>query len=443
MYYRDRMPAQTVSGKGAKSAAIKPGPAVFRCVVYALSALAIGGPVAAQTDHAGEHLHTPLETSADLGWQELIDVTVENFPRFVELAGREQEASALAGRGRSLLSGQPQFRVRYQTDNPWDNANLREYELGVDLPLWRPGERRAAKILGSAANGGSAAAKAALRHEVIGLLRMALWDIELAANELAVAEDGARVAADLESAIERRFQAGEVPLSETLLVRSTAMERQSDVIAASALLVDAERAYQSLTGLSVRPVDFAEPLTDREDFDDSHPRLMLADAELERARSTLDLTRRASKGTPILSIGPQSERGAFSDYSAKSLNVALSVPFGGRKHSSATTAATSRIAAEAEADRLQLLRELDLDLHEARHSLLVIEQSLALAEQRSELASRSFEMSERAFAEGEITLLELLRSEETALLTNREVVGLEVERQRAIAQINQAIGVWP
>jgi outer membrane protein TolC len=275
------------------------------------------------------------------------------------------------------------------------------------------------------------------------MLRMALWDIELAANELAVARDATRIAGELQSAIDRRFAAGEAPLSDTLLVRSTAMEREAAVIEAEALLVDAERAYQSLTGLNSRPAEFSEPLTAQEDFDDSHPLLRLADFEVQRARAEIELTRRSSKGNPTLTIGPADQRDTFSSYSARSINLSLSMPFGGRAHSAAVTAESARTATQEEADRRQLLRELDLALHEAKHTLSVIEKSLELAEQRAELATRSFAMSESAFAEGEITVLELLLSEEIALATQREVVGLEVERQRAIAQINQATGVWP
>jgi cobalt-zinc-cadmium efflux system outer membrane protein len=445
---RERMPRRHNRCKREKPAE---GPRVVGIFGLALAvvSLATGAPIAAQTEpapereRAGEHLHTPLETSTSLTWPELIDATLENLPRFIELAALDDEANALVARSRSRLAAQPQLVFRYQSDRPWDDVDLQEKELGLELPLWRIGERRAAESLGAAATDGSSAAELALRHEVIGMLRMSLWDIERAANELAVARDAARIAGDLLLAVDRRFAAGDVPLSDRLLLQSTAMEREADVIEAEALLVDAERAYQSLTGLNTKPAEFSEPLTDREDFDDSHPLVGLADSKVERARAEVDLTRRSAKGNPILTVGPVDQQGAFSSYSARSINVSVSMPFGGAAHSAVATAASSRAAAQAEAERLQLLRELDLELHEARHTLLVVEDSLALAEQRSALAAQSFSMSERAFAEGEITVLELLRSEEIALTTQREVVGLEVERQRTIAQINQTIGVWP
>lgn len=411
--------------------------------LLAVFAIAAATLRAQEPGHTDEHLHVPLQTSAELTWPVLIRAALDNYPRFVELAARDAEARALVARARSWLSGSPAISARYQTDRPGDDARLREHELGLELPLWRAGEKRAARDVGDAATTESRAAALALRHEVLGLLRMTLWDIERAGNALAVAEDAAATASGLLDVVERLYEAGDLPLTETLLMRSTTLERRAAVIEAGAILVDAERAYRSLTGLTARPASFDELLTERDDIDGSHPWLALADADLARSRAESDLTSREARRAPTLTIGPRRERAPFSDYSADSLGVSITMPFGGRVHVTAATAAADRRIAEAEADRLELLRRLDLDLHEARHGLLVIEESLALARQRSALAGTSFAMSQQAFAQGEMTLLELLRREETAQLTQREVSRLEVERPRAIAQINQAIGVEP
>jgi len=400
-------------------------------------------PPVGEADHPEGHLHEPLTVSTELTWPELIDRTAVNYPQFVELSARDIEARTLMDRARSWFSSPASLAVRYQTDKPWDDVSLREYEFGLEVPLWRLGQRRAARSLGTAAIADSKAAVMALRHEVTGLLRATLWELERAENALGAVQDGARVAQELLRVVERRYEAGDLPFGETLLMRSTVLERQAFVIEAEALLVDAERAYQSLTGFNERPLTFAEPLTEREDFDAAHPWLALADTELGRARAEQALVSRAANGAPTLTIGPRRERAAFSDYSADSLGISVSMPFGGSVHRSAEIAAAARVTARAQAQRLQLLRQLELELHEARHSLLVIEASLELAQRRSALAARSFEMSQQAFTQGEMTLLELLRREETALSTQREVIGFEVARQSAIAQINQAIGVWP
>jgi cobalt-zinc-cadmium efflux system outer membrane protein len=170
---------------------------------------------------------------------------------------------------------------------------------------------------------------------------------------------------------------------------------------------------------------------------------VLADAEIERARAAAALTSRDAKGTPTLTIGPRRERAAFSSYSDTSVGVSLSMPFGGAAHRRVAVSAAARVVAEAEAARLELLRQLDFELHEARHDLLVIESSLELARRRSDLAAEGFAMSQQAFTQGEMTLLELLRRAETDQRVRREVAGLEVERQRAIARINHGVGIWP
>jgi len=438
-----RMPSPNPIGKRRSLSARRPGMLGFALPIAATVVWLTSAAALAQESHPHDDLDAPLALSDSLTWPELIETTLIAYPQFVELAARDAAAAALMRRSRSWLSHLPSVAMRYQTDRPWDDVNLREYELGLSLPLWRIGERKAAGSLGDAASDESVAAQAALRHEVIGVLRASLWDIEQAQIDLSVAEDGLRIAQELQSVIERRYNAGELPLSETLLMGSAVLEREVAVLEASAQLVDAQRAYRALTGLDTRPARFNETLTDRESFDDTHPALMLADAELERAQAQLEVARKTAKGSPTLTIGPRREQASFSDYAADSLGVTIAVPFGGRGHADAATEAALRGAAQAEATRRGLVRNLELELHEARHSLTVIEESLELGERRAELAQRNFEMSREAFEQGEKTLQELLLSEETALLAQQAVAGLEVDRQRTIAQINHSVGVWP
>jgi cobalt-zinc-cadmium efflux system outer membrane protein len=436
------MPAMKVIGNSSESA-IDRWLLQSRWVLGLLLVLPGAAALASEQNNPYADLHEPLEISAELSWAELVEQTLNNYPRFLELTARDAEARALADRGHKWFSGQPSVLARYQTDRIWDNNDLREYELGLELPLWRLGQRQAARSLGAAAGDESGAAALALRHEVVGLLRMALWDIERADNAVALAEDGVAVAAELVRVVEHRYEAGDLPLSDTLLVRSMRLEREAVLIEGEAAHVDAERAYQSLSGLDVRPATFSESLSLRDDFDASHPWLMLADAEVGRARAELELVDRAARGTPTLTIGPRRERAPFETADADSIGITFAMPFGGQAHRTVQVAAAGRELARAEVERAQLLRQLDLDLHEARHSLVVIDESLELARERYDLATTSLPIGESAFAQGEITLFELLRWQETARIAQREAESLEIERQRAIAQINQAIGERP
>ena len=442
MFFPESMPANTLIGNLPVSTMERTRCRGLVGVGLLMALWAMVAP-ASEIDASIEHVHHLAPISADLAWDELVEQALINYPHFVELSARDAEARALAERARSWLSGQPSMLVRYQTDRFGQNNDLREYEMGLELPLWRRGQRQAARSLGAAAGSESEAAALALRHELIGLLRMVLWEVERADNAVALAEDGINTATELVRVVERRYEAGDLPLSDTLLVRSTKLEREAVLIESEAMLVDAHRAYLSLSGLDVRPSDYVESLSALENLNPSHPWLLLADAELDRARANLELVHRAVRGTPTLTLAPRRERASFSDFDADSIGITVAIPFGGQAHKGVETAAVAREVAEAEAERAELLRQLDIDLHEARHSLVVIDASLELARERNDLAAESLRMGEIAFGQGEITLFELLRWDESARVAQREAESLEIERQRAIAQVNQAIGEWP
>jgi outer membrane protein TolC len=207
--------------------------------------------------------------------------------------------------------------------------------------------------------------------------------------------------------------------------------------------VDAERAYEMLTGLYARPTNFAEALTGRSDFDETHPLLRMADAEIARARAQADLTSAEGRGNPVLTIGPRRQRDPLGTSYTDSIGVQVSGPFGGQAHAAPATAAAVRRVAEAEARRVATLRELDAAVHEALHTLEVAEDGLALAEERAALAERYWRMGRTAFEQGEISLTELLRREEAERIAAREAARLGILRGRTIAEVNQAIGELP
>lgn len=416
--------------------------------LLALASLATG--VHAQEDPTPEegvqrpmHVHEPLKVDPNLSWRELIDHTLEGFPSLAAVQARASEADALSERASRWLAAAPTIYFDYLTDAPLSNFDQREYDVGIELPLWRAGQRSAARGLGESATSESAAALATLRWEIAGMLRASLWDIAGAANALELARDSLDVATELLRVVERRSDSGDLPASDVLLARSAMLEKQVAVIDGEAMLLDAERSYESLTGLDSRPATFAEPLTRQEDFDENHPLLALVSAGVERAQANLDLIDRETRGNPVLTIGPHRQRDPLGTFYSNSMLVGVRLPIGGKSHGVAERARASRALAEAESQRGMLLRQLDLDLHEAEHTLFVIEQSLDIATNRAELSERQWQMGQTAFAQGEIDLRDLLRIQDSALTATREVARLKIERQRTIAALNQAVGELP
>jgi outer membrane protein, heavy metal efflux system len=389
------------------------------------------------------HVHVPLVVDGELDWQTLIDTALAAHPQSGELVARAAEADAWQRRGKQWLAAAPSLYFSYLSDRSLDDFGQRQYDSGVELPLWRAGQRGAVQTVAASATAGSAAAAAALRLEISGLLRGVLWDVESAANGLDSARDAVTVAQELVRTVERRNERGDLPRADALLARATLLERRQKAVEAEAQLRDAERSYRSLTGLDARPAVFAERAAELDELEPSHPLIALADAAIARADADKALAERDVRGAMLLTIGPHREYDPGGTVPRDSVTVGFKVPVGGKAHGVTQTAHASRLIAAALAEKGQLMRRLDLDLHEAEHTLSVLEESIELAAERDALAVEQLAMAQSAFAQGEIELRELLRIQESTLAARRDLERLRIERERTVAARNQALGVTP
>jgi outer membrane protein TolC len=421
-------------------------------VAIALCTLVVVRPLGAQEaaapadEHAHlgvPHTHVPLVVDDDLDWPALIDATLAAHPRSGELVAEAVEAQAWQRRGRRWLAAAPSLYFSYLSDRPRDDFGQREYESGVELPLWRAGQRSAVQAVAASATTAAAAASAALRLEVAGLLRGVLWDVAAAQNALDAARDAVTVAEELVRTVERRNELGDLARADLLLARATLLERRQAVVEAEAPLLDAERSYRNLTGLERRPADFGETATELDELGPSHPLIALADASVVRAEADLELADRDARGSMLLTMGPHREYDAGGTLPRDSVAVGFKMPVGGKAYGTTQTARASRLIATSVAERGELMRRLDLDLHEAEHTLSVVAESLSLAAERDALAVDQLRMAQTAFAQGEIELRELLRVQEATIAARRNVERLGIERERTTAARNQALGVIP
>jgi outer membrane protein TolC len=288
----------------------------------------------------------------------------------------------------------------------------------------------------------SEARASALRWEVAGQLRHLLWAMAASQNQLLQTEAELENTRLLTKSVARRHELGDVPEGDLLLARNALLEAQTRHVNAEAALLDAERAYQSLTTLTQRPAFTAEPLSPQKSIAPDHPALLLANTRLERAQAKLRLAEKSSKGSPRLLIGPRRERASFADEFDDSIGLTLTVPFGGA-HAQTETAGVAREVAAALASRDRTLRALDLQLHEAIHELSVADEKLTIAIMRKDLAARRYSMAQRAHELGEIELLDLLKLQSVAQQAERDANQLLIDKKYQTALYNQAVGALP
>jgi len=399
--------------------------------------------IIASGEELPDHEHAALPVDDSFTMTLAVDAALANYPSTEELAARSAQADAWLDRGGSWFADRPSLLMRYQTDRWGSDNGLEEYEAGIQLPLWNWGGRSATKDLGEAMLVESGAAALALRWYVAGLLRSTLWNIALAEGDHHLAEQALETAARLTTSVERRYELGDVALSDVLLAQSSFLEAQTSLIEASAELLDAERAYQSVTGLVKRPPFLAETLSQRHDVEADHPALAFANAEVSRAEAGLAVAEKTVNTGSSLLIGPRSERAAFSPEHDDSIGITLNIPFGGSSHRRTEMSTAARAAASARASRNQQIRDLTLALHESAHSLNVVHQNLEASAERMSLAERHQEMSVSAYEKGELELIDLLKVQTTAIAAKRQVTRLMIDEKRQTALYNQAVGKLP
>src|SRR5690606_19629165 len=128
-------------------------------------------PVLAQRSHA------PLAINESLDFATLLEHSLQRAPALLEDPVRRQEAQDWLAAGRSWLAGRPSINLNYFDDSILDDRGQRELEYGLQLPLWRPGERDSALALGQRYEDQVPLWLQALSLELAGQLRTVLADI--------------------------------------------------------------------------------------------------------------------------------------------------------------------------------------------------------------------------------------------------------------------------
>lgn len=387
--------------------------------------------------------HAMLVADSSLTLRGLIELTTSRYPQAVELPAREEQAKAWQDKGNSWISGQPSVTARYHTDRYNADEGLKEVEAGLELPLWRWGQRSATRELGSAFASESSAAAAALLLEVAAVVRDLLWDFQLAESNLGLAKQSLATAQKRSAALQRRYELGDISLADTVLAKTEVLDRETQVVEAEAGFVDAARMYFSITGTQFYPLSFDEEQSILMDIESRHPLMVLARSGVDRAGANQGYQALAQKDSPTLLIGPRSEQPNGLIESQSSIGIQVEFPFGGGSHIKAAAAESAREHAGAQALLIQLERDLDIGIHEAEHELFVVRQKEELAQERLELLMQHLAMGESAFEKGEMDLLALLLLQTNADNATRDAASLSIEVQRAIATYNQAVGELP
>lgn len=374
----------------------------------------------------------------------LLQQALRQSPEYVALAARNEEAHAHVAAARSWLAGRPSLEASYVDDQPRSNTGMTELEYGIQLPLWRPGERRDAKKLGEMMGQQAEAWRKFLELTLAGRLRDVLAMLAAAEHLLEFERDATRHAQQIVTTVERLFSAGEAASLDVAQARTLLLAQRRQELAAEAALANAEANYARLTGLAARPAtNHHEPPAERRAIPADHPWLRLLSVDVEVAKEQVKRARLEARGSPALAVGARRQRGGKSEDYNDSLRLGVSIPFGGSSHVAAHVSNAQRQKVDAEIVLQTAERDLAQRLDETRREQATVAQSLQLTEEQVALDRRQWEMAKSAFEVGEVTLFHVLTALRQSRASTREHELLKLRSESLNAQFNQIVAVLP
>jgi outer membrane protein, heavy metal efflux system len=388
--------------------------------------------------------HEPLRTNSALNFETIFQSALTAAPEAPVTAARLQQANSFEAVGRRWINNRPSWQANYIDDGLLDNLGQREMEEGIQLDLWRLGEREQAQALGSSYGMQAEAWQNYFKILVAGRLRAVLADIARAEALLVVEREATVEAQRLLEITMALFEAGQLAELDVLQVRGLLLQQQGVELEAEAELVDAELNYSVLTGLDVRPEGaHQETLSPQLEIESSHPALQYAQAVVDLAGANIEKARRDALGSPRMTVGVRRERGIRQQPYNDSFGLSFSVPFGGKADVAANVSSARSRKVDAEIEYTRMYQNLNAQLHEAEHRLFVAEESLDLRREQAELSQQHWQMSRTAFSAGEGDLTQVVMALQRAQASAKQYQILQLERQRLITDYNQALGELP
>lgn len=384
-----------------------------------------------------------LQTDPSLTLASVLQKAYERNPQQPLLRAGTIDVEARDRHALAALPGAPAVSMRHQNDVIGSGRNLREWEAGLEFPVWLPGQRAAREAVAREARSNLDAGRASLLLETAGQLRDAFWDVAMNVNLAELAAERLDTAQSLERDVQRRLQAGEMAKTDVMLAQNETLQAQTALLRAQAELKHAEHRYWMLTGLKQIPTVVEEPLAGKSEPDDSHPLLAASARRIALAQEERNLMRVEKRENPQLMLNARQERGAFdADYNS-SIGVAVRIPLDAAVRSAPLLAKAEMDLAQAQSEREQRMLMLLAAMHEAEHNLEVIRKELAVATEQHRLAQESLRLGRKAFALGETDLVHLMRVQAMAYEAERALRNSQIQLKWNIARCNQAAGVLP
>lgn len=398
----------------------------------ALSCAAVAQPIAAPVSAVNTARPT-WSQALEAAWQRSLEAS--------EASGQQRRALAEQAAAGAWLAAAPSLELTQREGRRSNDS--RETELGVALPMWRPGQRAVTGQAAQAEVDWAAAAGQAARLRLAGLVRESAEALQAQESETRLTGLQRQLLQRLADDVTRRVKAGDLAPADALSAKADLAEAEALDIEARQRLQTQRSHWQLLTGLALAPDAAIEQAATSQSALDDHPELRLARQSLERARRRVALVQLTRGEAPELGLSLRQERAAQGAGTQLSVALGLRIPFGAEAHSQPRLA-----AALAEQDLAQTIEQrtrsrLSTELELAQSQVLNGSTQVRLANERTALLRERATLIEKSFKAGESPLPELLRALNAAAQADTSAARQQAGLRLAQARLHQAAGILP
>ena len=423
-------------------------------------AFAVGGVVAGASVAFAQILPSPLSLPAafEQAW--------EHQPEARSMALRRSAADAARTAANRWTAEPIALALQSKIGRPGSNNDSREYEVGLSIPLWLPGERARKGALEEAEQKVVESQLAVTKLQFAALVREAWWNYQRAQGEWDLSKERLTSTQKLAADVARRFKVG--ALSKADLYQAHSAVAQMEATSAEALGVR-DAALSGLNGLvgmvsmvglgkgrgfpdsaedfeNFENLSRAEPMVDALQAPSTplqHPVLTHLEQQSIAARKAAHLVALQTRANPELTVATTRSKGQSGEAYQQLFTVGVRVPLGSPPNAQAKQTLAEAEAIEAEL-RVGIARfRLVAGIHAATAHFKALQSQLGAMTKNAELARQTRAFYEKSFRLGEADFPTRLRVEQESTQAERQLARTRTDAAAAISSLRQAWGLLP
>ena len=364
-------------------------------------------------------------------------------PEAISRILRSDELKARQDASESWTPAPPSLSLAHQTDRVFDNTGSQSWETELAIPLWLPGQQGSQQATLDAEQQAFTAQLMASKLRLAGLIRERYWQVRLADNEQQFALRKSGEISQLAAEIKRRVEQGELSAADLSQIIAEEQQAKVEQTRAQTAYQHAILQYQALTNETATELDTETIAPENKDQLQQHPYLMASQAITEKTRRKLKETIADTRESPELSLTLGQAKDRAGEPFSKDIGVKFTLPFSTDSRNRPKSLAASAELTEATVTRDLLFRQLQAELDASRHEWLLTTEAEQYAMRRYSESQKAYGWLKKAFQNGQSDLPTYLKTEYEKFDAELALNRARLEKSRAIARYNQAIGVFP